>query len=180
MARRDLAVDLRIYHRKNGCVRLFPPPTPGRRPRAVTMGNVAGPINVRGAIIRPEELSWRFSRSSGPGGQSVNTTDSRVAVSYDLASSRALGPVLRERALRALASRLVDGVLTVSASEYRSQLRNREAALSRLTALLTAATAPPPAPRRPSKPSRAAVERRLTAKRRRSDVKRWRRGGGDA
>jgi ribosome-associated protein len=137
-----------------------------------------GPVNVRGAVIRPEELTWRFSRSSGPGGQSVNTTDSRVEVSYDVASSEALGPVLRERALRALADRLVNGVLTVTASEHKSQWRNREAALSRLAALLTAATSPPPAARRPSRPSRAARERRLADKHRRSQIKRWR-GGGD-
>jgi ribosome-associated protein len=129
--------------------------------------------------IRPEELSWRFSRSAGPGGQSVNTTDSRVEVSYDLASSSALGPVLRERALRALAGRLVNGVITVSASEHRSQLRNREAALSRLAALLTAATAPPPAARRPTRPSRGAKERRLAEKRRRSHIKRLRGGRDD-
>lgn len=137
---------------------------------------MAGPIQIRGAVIPPEELSWRFSRSSGPGGQSVNTTDSRAEVSIDLARSRALGPVLRDRALQALAGRLTDGVLTVSASEHRSQLRNREAALSRLTALLTAATAPPPRARRPTRPSRGARERRLAAKRRRSEVKRMRRG----
>ena len=133
------------------------------------------PIQVRGAVIPPEELSWRFSRSSGPGGQSVNTTDSRAEVSYDLAASDALGPVLKERALRALAGRLVNGVITVTASEHRSQLRNREAAASRLAALLTAATAPPPATRRPTRPSRAARERRLAEKQRRSDLKRLRR-----
>jgi ribosome-associated protein len=143
------------------------------------MGGVMGPINIRGAVIRPEDLSWRFSRSTGPGGQSVNTTDSRVEVSYDVASSRELGPVLRERALRALAGRLVNGVITVSASEHRSQLRNREAALSRLAALLTAATAPPPATRRRTRPGRGAVERRLAAKHRRSQIKRWR-GGTDS
>lgn len=140
------------------------------------MEGVTGPIQIRGAVVPSEELSWRFSRSSGPGGQSVNTTDSRAEVSIDLARSRALGPVLRDRALRALAGRLTDGVLTVSASEHRSQLRNREAALSRLTALLTAATAPPPRARRPTRPSRAARERRLAAKHRRSEVKRMRRG----
>ena len=134
-----------------------------------------GPIEVRGAVIPPEELSWRFSRSSGPGGQSVNTTDSRVEVSYNLAASGALGPVLKERALRALAGRLVHGVITVSASEHRSQLRNRDAAVSRLAALLIAATAPPPATRRPTRPSRAARERRLAAKQRRSQIKRLRR-----
>ena len=140
------------------------------------MEGVTGPIQIRGAVIPPEELSWRFSRSSGPGGQSVNTTDSRAEVSIDLARSRALGPVLRDRALQALAGRLTDGVLTVSASEHRSQLRNREAALSRLTSLLTAATAPPPRARRPTRPSRSARERRLAAKHRRSEVKRMRRG----
>ena len=132
-------------------------------------------IQVRGAVIPQQELSWRFSRSSGPGGQSVNTTDSRVELSYDLAGSDALGPVLKERALRALAGRLVDGVMTVTASEHRSQLRNRETAARRLAALLTAATAPPRAARRPTRPSRAARERRLAAKQRRSEVKRLRR-----
>lgn len=132
-------------------------------------------IRIRGALIRAEELSWRFSRSSGPGGQSVNTTDSRAEVSYNLAASDALGPVMKERALRALADRLVDGVITVSASEHRSQLRNREAAVRRLAALLAAATGPPPAPRRPTKPSRAARQRRLAAKQHRSRIKRLRR-----
>jgi ribosome-associated protein len=140
---------------------------------------VTGPIQVRGAVIPQEELSWRFSRSSGPGGQSVNTTDSRVEVSYDLAASDALGPALKERALQALADRMVDGVITVTASEHRSQLRNRQAAASRLAALLVAATAPPPAARRPTRPSRAARERRLAEKQRRSELKRLRRSKDD-
>jgi len=140
---------------------------------------VASDIQVRGAVIPEQELSWRFSRSSGPGGQSVNTTDSRVELSYDLAGSDALGPVLKERALQALAGRLVDGVITVTASEHRSQLRNRQTAASRLSALLTEATAPPRATRRPTRPSRAARERRLAAKQRRSEVKRLRRSTED-
>jgi ribosome-associated protein len=140
---------------------------------------VAVAISVRGAVIPPEELSWRFSRSSGPGGQSVNTTDSRVEVSYDLATSDALGPVLKERALRALAGRLTGGVITVAAAEHRSQLRNREAAASRLAALLVAATAPPPPPRRPTRPSRAAIQRRLADKQHRSQTKRLRRPDQD-
>ena len=132
-------------------------------------------VTVRGTMIPPEELSWRFSRSTGPGGQSVNTTDSRVELSYDLANSTVLPPVYQERALRALASRLADGVLTVTASESRSQLRNREAAAERMSALLTDATAAPPPPRRPTKPSRAARERRLAEKRRTAQIKRLRR-----
>jgi ribosome-associated protein len=136
---------------------------------------VTYPVQVRGVVIPPAELSWRFSRSPGPGGQSVNTADSRVELSFDLAATGALPPVLKDRAMRALAGRLVGGVLTVAASEHRSQLRNRQAAASRLSALLTDATAPPPAPRRATRPSRRARERRLAAKRRRSEIKRLRR-----
>jgi ribosome-associated protein len=132
-------------------------------------------VTVRGRVIPPEDLSWRFSRSPGPGGQSVNTTESRVELSFDLAGTDVLPPALKERALRALAGRLTGGVITVTASEHRSQLRNREAAAERLSALLTEATAPPPPPRRPTRPSRAARERRLADKQRRSEVKRLRR-----
>ena len=134
------------------------------------------PLRVnRSVAIAPHELSWRFSRSSGPGGQGVNTSDSRVELSYDVVTSTALSPLLRARALQRLGSRLVDGVLTVTASEHRSQLRNREAALARLAELMRAAVAPPAAPRRPTKPTRGAVERRLADKRRRSEVKKQRR-----
>ena len=142
---------------------------------AADHGGVSISVQIRDVVIPPDELSWRFSRSSGPGGQSVNTADSRVELSYNLAASNTLGPVLKERALRALAGRLAEGVVTVSASEHRSQLRNRQAAASRLAALLVAATAPPPPRRRRTKPSRAARERRLAAKQRRSQVKRLRR-----
>ena len=134
-------------------------------------------VEVRGVVIPPAELDWRFSRSPGPGGQSVNTADSRVELSYDLAASTALPPVLKDRAMRALAGRLTGGVLTVAASEHRSQLRNREAAAARLAALLTQATAPPPAKRRPTRPTRGSTERRLAAKKRRSETKRLRRPG---
>jgi ribosome-associated protein len=136
---------------------------------------VTEPIVIRGRTIPADELSWRFSRSSGPGGQSVNTSDSRVELSYDLAASSTPGPALKERALQALAGRLVDGVITIAASEHRSQWRNREAAVSRLIALLTAATAPPPAARRPTTPTRGSKERRLASKQRRSQIKRLRR-----
>ena len=136
-------------------------------------------VSVRGTVIPPDELSWRFSRSPGPGGQSVNTTDSRVELSYDLRASQALPPLLAERALQALRGRLAGGVITVTASEHKSQLRNREAAADRLSALLTEATAPPPPRRRPTRPSRAARERRLADKQRRSETKRLRRPTDD-
>ena len=138
------------------------------------------PLVVTPAVTVPgDELQWRFSRSSGPGGQGVNTADSRVELLWDLSGSGALPPALRERALARLAGRLVDGVVTIAASEYRSQLRNREAARTRLAALLREAIAPPPPPRRPTKPSRGAQRRRLEEKRRRSETKRMRRPGPD-
>jgi ribosome-associated protein len=104
---------------------------------------------------------WRFSRSSGPGGQHVNTSDSQAELSFDLAKTEAFPPVWKERALERLAGRLVGGVITVRASEHRSQWRNRETAAVRLTALLAEATAPPPRPRRKSKIPRGINERRL-------------------
>ena len=125
------------------------------------------------------ELRERFSRSSGPGGQGVNTTDSRVELSYDLARSASVPESLRERMLDRLRSRLVDGVVTVVASEHRAQLANRDAARERLATLLAEAAAPPPRRRRPTKPSRGAKERRLTAKKQRGRLKRDRRGGFD-
>jgi ribosome-associated protein len=128
----------------------------------------------RKLVVPANELSWRFSRSSGPGGQSVNTSDTRVELSIDIARSAAFSELLRERALQRLADRLVGGVLTVSASEHRSQLRNREAALARMAEQLRAAIAPPAASRKRTKPTRTARERRLTDKRRRGQIKRLR------
>ena len=125
--------------------------------------------------IPAAELSWRFSRSSGPGGQGVNTTDSRVELSWDLAGSEVLPLALRDRALERLRDRLVNGVLTVTASEHRSQLRNREAAAARLAGIVASAIAPPPRVRRPTRPSRGAVERRIAEKKRRGEIKRNRR-----
>ncbi|MGH3506097.1 MAG: alternative ribosome rescue aminoacyl-tRNA hydrolase ArfB [Nocardioidaceae bacterium] len=135
-----------------------------------------GPVHVTPQLVLPErELRWRFSRSGGPGGQSVNTADSRVELSFDVGRSPSLTETQRRRATRRLASRLVDGVLTIAASEHRSQLRNRTAAEQRLAEVLRAAVAPPPKPRRPTRPTRASNERRLGAKRRRADTKRLRR-----
>ena len=132
-----------------------------------------GPLQISGSVSVPEaELSWRFSRSSGPGGQGVNTTDSRVELSFDVAATEALGPLFKTRALERLGSRLVNGVITIAASEFRSQLRNREAAEMRLAQILREAVAPPPKKRRPTKPSKGAVQRRITAKKQRSDLKR--------
>lgn len=124
-------------------------------------------LRVTDDIALPRaELGWRFSRSGGPGGQSVNTTDSRVELRFDLAATQALPEPLKERALLRLGNRLVDGVLSIIASEHRSQLQNRRAAEERLAAVIAQAIAPPPRPRKRTKPSKGAIERRLTDKRR--------------
>ncbi|MCM2577254.1 alternative ribosome rescue aminoacyl-tRNA hydrolase ArfB [Streptomyces meridianus] len=138
---------------------------------------MSGPYVIRGSVSLPEaELMWRFSRSSGPGGQHVNTSDTQVELRFDLVNTRALPPVWKERALERLAGRLADGVVTVRASEHRSQWRNRETAAHRLAALLAEATAPPPRSRRPTKIPRGINERRLREKKRRADTKRGRSG----
>jgi ribosome-associated protein len=102
-----------------------------------------------------------------------------VELSFDVAASGAFGPVQRARVEQRLARRLVHGVVTIAASEQRSQLRNREAAGERLVAILSEATAPPPKPRRPTKPSAGAQARRLDEKTRRSQTKRLRRSTDD-
>lgn len=127
-------------------------------------------------VIPAAELRWRFSRSSGPGGQHVNRTDSRVELLFDLAGTPSLPQALRERALRRLERRLVDGALVIAASEQRSQWQNRVAAQRRLVELLQEALRPPPAPRRPTRPSRGSVQRRLAAKKQRGALKRQRSG----
>ncbi|MGR2751411.1 alternative ribosome rescue aminoacyl-tRNA hydrolase ArfB [Agromyces arachidis] len=132
-----------------------------------------------GLTIPESELSWRFSRSSGPGGQGVNTADSRVELAWDVAGSAVLSAHQRERILARLRGRIVGGVLTVTASEHRAQLANRNAARARLAHAVAEALRPPPPRRRPTKPTRGSTERRLDAKKRRTDVKRLRRPPGD-
>jgi ribosome-associated protein len=129
-----------------------------------------------GWVVPAGELVERFSRSGGPGGQGVNTADSRVELSYDVTRAPA---AVRARVQDRLAGRLVDGVLTVAASEHRAQLDNRRAARERLAELLRRAAAPPPRKRRPTKPTRGSQERRLASKSRRSEVKRGRQGRFD-
>lgn len=138
------------------------------------------PLKVTDDITIPDtELRWRFSRSSGPGGQSVNTTDSRVELVFDLRASTALPQPLRDRALERLSTRLTDGALVITAAQYRSQLRNRQAALDRMSQTLRKAIAAPPPKRKPTKPTKGSQRRRLEGKRRRSEVKRLRRDTSD-
>ncbi len=130
-----------------------------------------GPGLPEGLAIPAAELVERFSRSPGPGGQSVNTSDTRVELRYDVTGSTALSDEQRARVTSRLAGRLEDGRVVVVASEHRSQHRNRAAARERLTDLLRSALAPPPPPRRPTKPTRGSQRRRLEAKRQRGETK---------
>ena len=134
-----------------------------------------GDLPVVGSLVVPASaLSWRFSRSSGPGGQGVNTADSRVELVVAPLDLPGLSDTQRARLTERLGPRLVDGQLTIAASEHRQQLRNREAARARLAAVLRAALAPPPPARRKTKPSRGSQERRIKAKKERGQTKRLR------
>lgn len=129
---------------------------------------VVGP----GLTIPRRELTLRVSRAGGAGGQHVNTSSTRVEVAWDLARSAAVTDEQRARLTRALGGRLAgDGVLRVVASERRSQAQNREAAEARLAALVRRALVVPKR-RKATRPTRASVERRLEAKRRRGERKR--------
>lgn len=131
---------------------------------------------TRTLVVPAAELVERFSRSSGPGGQGVNTADSRVELGVDVTRWSGVPDHVRARVVERLAGRLADGVLTVAASEHRTQRANRRAARERLAALLRDAAAPPPAERRPTRPTRGSQRRRVEAKKRRAEVKRGRRG----
>ena len=132
-------------------------------------------LEVSPALTIPSsELGWRFSRSSGPGGQHVNTSDSRVELSWNVGDSAVLSDDQRLLLATRLGRRLVAGVITVTASERRSQLRNREVALAKLAGLVADGLAPEPARRRATKPTRGSNRRRLAAKEQRSATKRQR------
>ncbi len=126
-------------------------------------------ITVGGHVISDADLTWRFSRSSGPGGQHVNTTDTRVQLSFDLAGSEAFPEDLKQRMLSRLG-----GEVVVAASEHRTQLRNRRAAEDRLVEVLEEAMRPPPPRRVPTKPSKGAQQRRIREKKKRGETKRLR------
>lgn len=136
------------------------------------MVDVAGDLPVTDTVVIPAaELRWAFSRGTGPGGQSVNTSDSRVELRWRPADSAAVSEAQQHRIEQRCRTRMVAGDLVVRAAEHRSQWQNRRAARERLAELVRRALQPPRRTRLRTKPTRAAVERRLTRKRRRSEVK---------
>lgn len=132
-----------------------------------------GPGAPHGLRIPAADLREQFSHASGPGGQGVNTSDSRVQLSIDLATTAALTDTQRGRALARLAPRLAGTTLTIAAAEQRSQRQNRVAARDRLAAMLREAIMPA-TPRRATRPTLGSRRRRLDEKRRRGEVKRGR------
>jgi len=129
---------------------------------------------VPGLTLPAAELDWKFSRSSGPGGQHVNTSDSRVQLRWSIAESTALSEEQKAVLLTRLGRRLVAGAITVTVSQQRSQLRNRETALENLATLVRDALAPPAALRRATRPTRGSTRRHLVAKKQRSATKQQR------
>ena len=133
---------------------------------------------TNGVRIPVDELTWRFSRSGGPGGQNVNRRETRVELVFDVAGSPSLGPRQRARAMERLHKRLDSrGLLHIVVSDERNQAQNRDIAVERFQSVMAEALAPPPPARRKTKPSAGAVKRRLDSKTRRSRVKRdrsWR------
>ena len=135
-------------------------------------GRPIGDLYVSAAVVIPAaELQWRFSRSSGPGGQNVNKVETAVELGFDLEGTGAIGPFQKQRLLERLGSRCVAGCLRVAVSEQRSQYLNRQLAMQRLGDLLREGLKPPPKLRKPTKPTRGAVKRRVDAKKQKSQVK---------
>lgn len=148
-----------------------------RQTPSVPTDDPSGDLPVTARLVVPAAmLAWRFSRSSGPGGQGVNTADSRVELSVRVLDIPGLTGHQRARLAEQLGPRLVGGVLTIAASEHRQQLRNREAARARLATAISQALAPPAPPRRKTKPTRGSQERRISAKKQRGRLKKQRGG----
>jgi ribosome-associated protein len=139
-------------------------------------GSSEGVIAINDALWIPRtELTYRATRSGGPGGQHVNTSSTRIELLWDVGASPSLSDEQRALILEKLANRISqEGVLLIAASEHRSQLQNKEAATARLAELVRQALVVPKT-RRKTKPSRASREERLRAKQHRSSVKRMRR-----
>ncbi len=170
------APGLRYWNQCCGTGRNSPPPQGERRVFGMQDLTIAPGQGIPdGLVVAAADLSERFAKASGPGGQGVNTTDSKVQLSIDIAECASLSDTQRRRALHNLEHRLDGTVLTVSASTQRSQIRNRAEARERMATLLREALAPPPPPRRKTKPTRGSVRRRLEAKKRRSELKSTRR-----
>ncbi|MUM78670.1 aminoacyl-tRNA hydrolase [Pseudodesulfovibrio sp. F-1] len=124
--------------------------------------------------ISDDEITYTASRSSGPGGQHVNTTDTRVTLIFDLAASNSLTPYQKERVLRALGGRIDKrGVLRVSSQSFRSQKSNKEEATARFVELVRRALSPV-TPRRPTSVPNSAKRKRLVRKRHTAERKRRR------
>ena len=129
--------------------------------------------------IPANEIKWRFSRSSGSGGQNVNKTDSRVEIRFDVSESKALTPYQKHRIRSHDKTKLVKGCICIAVQENRTQYQNRQLALDRLAATLRNLLKPPPQKRRETIPTRSSQRKRIESKKKRGALKKNRRSTTD-
>ena len=122
--------------------------------------------------IPANEIHWRFSRSSGAGGQNVNKTDSRAEIVFNVSESKTLTPYQKHRIFIQEEIKLINGSICITVQEKRTQYQNRQLALSRLTSTLRELLKPPPQKRRETIPTRASHKRRIESKKKRGEIKR--------
>ena len=122
-------------------------------------------------VIPSSELHWRFSRSSGSGGQNINKTDTRVNLSFNIEKSKALTSYQKHQITKQLSDQIVNATITVITQEHRTQYKNRKLALMRLGILLEKALEPPPKARKTTKPTKSSQRRRVNSKKKHGEKK---------
>ena len=124
--------------------------------------------------IPTSEIQWRFSRSSGAGGQNVNKTDSRVEIVFNVSESKSLNPYQKNRIITQDEIKLINDCICIVVQDKRSQYQNRQLALRRLVSTLKALLKPPPKERRLTIPTRSSQRRRIESKKKRGQLKKSR------
>ncbi len=129
--------------------------------------------------IPANEIKWRFSRSSGAGGQNVNKTESRAEIVFNVSESKTLTPYQKHRISRQDEVKLINGSICITVQDKRTQYQNRQLALSRLTSTLRELLKPPPKKRRETMPTHSSHKRRVESKKKRGEIKRSRQSNID-
>ena len=129
--------------------------------------------------IPTNEIKWRFSRSSGAGGQNINKTDSRVEIVFNVFKSKTLTPLEKYRISIQKEVKLINGSICIAVQDNRSQYQNRQLALSRLSSTLQELLKPPPKKRKKTIPSRSSQKKRIESKKRRGEIKKNRQSNQD-
>ena len=130
-------------------------------------------ITINSTLEIPgNEIQWRFSRSSGAGGQNVNKTDSRVEIVFNVSESKSLTPYQKHRISIQDEIKLINGSICIAVQEKRTQYQNRQLALSRLASILRELLKPPSRKRRETLPTRSSQRKRVDSKKKRGELKR--------